>query len=96
MADGGKIFVRASNNSRSVSEITPLYHELRCGRANDLLLALEADDQLKAGTVEMLAPGFIKGYVSRLGGEPLVSDVCAESWALVSANTLLLRASAAT
>ena len=86
MSDGNKIFVCRRNIALADDEILPLYAALNARGRNTLLWVVAAGAGDTAGTVEVVMPGLLKGYVERLAPHTVAEDLSLESWLEVCAN----------
>lgn len=66
LAGGEKIFVRKGADSTSLEQIEPLFAELRRRGPATLLWVVPEDRTHRAGTVEVVRDGLLKGYIDRL------------------------------
>ena len=62
---GEKIFIRKGEDSTRPDEIMPLFGSLRRHGPATLLWVVVADDAHPSGSVEVLRPGLLKGYIDR-------------------------------
>jgi capsular polysaccharide biosynthesis protein len=87
LAGGEKIWVWRSPVTSDVSHVKPLADILRRLGPNILLWVVEADDEHAAGTIEVVEPGLIKGYVRRLAPYMNAADIHLASWLEVCTRT---------
>ncbi|MEA2769827.1 MAG: hypothetical protein QOD93_2789, partial [Acetobacteraceae bacterium] len=80
LKSGGKTWVWKSRATTHRNQMQPLLEILRRLGPNTLLWVVEANDEHKAGSVERLEPGVIKGYVSRFAPYDGVTDIDFASW----------------
>jgi hypothetical protein len=80
LKSGGKTWVWKSRATTHRDQMQPLLEILRRLGPNTLLWVVEANDEHKAGSVERLEPGVIKGYVSRFAPDDGVTDIDFASW----------------
>lgn len=66
LAEAHKIFVYGCTEPLNDDEIQPLWHAIRAYGKNRLLLVRGADASNPAGSVRLLADGFVAGYVDKL------------------------------
>jgi hypothetical protein len=85
-----KIFVYKFGSGVSEEEILPLYMSLnRYGEAM-LLWVVLADRDHRPGTVEVVMPGLLKGYIDRFAPEYNAHDFSFDGWLRVCANACAL------
>ncbi len=65
LRSGEKIFVRKGEDSTHPEQVIPLFEALRRHGPATLLWVVVADDAHPCGTVEVLRPGLLKGYIDR-------------------------------
>lgn len=87
---GEKIFVYKRNSHVPEEEILPLFMALRRQGPNTLLWVALAERDRPAGTVEVIRPGLLKGYIDRFAPEDNAHDFSFEGWMKVCANALIL------
>ena len=85
-----KIFVYKRNTVVSEEEILPLYMSLACYGDNTLLWVVPAETDRPAGTVEVVMPGLLKGYIDRFAPDDNAHDFSFEGWLHVCANAWAL------
>lgn len=90
LAVARKLLVRKSNEPVSLSEMLPLYWEVRRLGNNTLLWVMQEDDGHPAGHVEILDNGLMCGYVDRLANMVNPSEPSIASWLEVCTNALAL------
>lgn len=85
-----KIFVYKFGSAVSEAEILPLHMALnRYGEAT-LLWVVPAERNRPAGTVEVVMPGLLKGYIDRFAPEENAHDFSFDGWLRVCANACVL------
>jgi hypothetical protein len=85
-----KIFVYKLGSGVSEAEILPLYMALnRYGEAT-LLWVVQAERDRPTGTVEVVMPGLLKGYIDRFAPEENAHDFSFDGWLQVCANACVL------
>jgi hypothetical protein len=85
-----KIFVYKFNAPVAEEEILPLHMALnRYGDAT-LLWVVPAERDRPAGTVEVITPGLLKGYIDRFAPDDNAHDLSFDGWLQVCANALVL------
>lgn len=85
-----KIFVYKLASGVSEEEILPLHMALnRYGEAT-LLWVVPAERDRPAGTVEVVMPGLLKGYIDRFAPDENAHDLSFEGWLRVCANAYVL------
>ena len=85
-----KIFVYQFGDSVSEEEILPLFLALnRHGRATLLWVVLAEQDR-PAGTVEVVMPGLLKGYIDHFAPAANAHDLSFDGWLRVCANACAL------
>jgi hypothetical protein len=90
LESGGKIFVYKRNGPVSEEEILPLHMALAEHGDNTLLWVVPADADRPAGTVEVVMPGLLKGYIDRFAPEDNAHDFSFDGWLRVCANACVL------
>jgi len=90
LAAGEKIFVYKRNASVSEEEILPLHMALNRYGENTLLWVLPAVPDRPAGTVEVMMPGLLKGYIDRFAPDINAHDFSFDGWLRVCANACAL------
>jgi hypothetical protein len=85
-----KIFVYKRNMPVADEEILPLLLALRQHANNTLLWVVPAEPGRPSGTVEVVMPGLLKGYIDRFAPEDNAHDFSFEGWMKVCANAWLL------
>ncbi|HTW71347.1 MAG TPA: hypothetical protein VME47_15785 [Acetobacteraceae bacterium] len=80
LADGEKIFVFKRNDPPRDEEILALYAALSRHGSNTLLWVVPADEQHRAGAMERLLPGLLKGYIDRLAPNENAHDLSFDLW----------------
>lgn len=87
---GEKIFVYKYGSSVSEEEILPLHMALNRYSGATLLWVAPAERDRPAGTVEVLMPGLLKGYIDRFAPDSNAHDLSFEGWLRVCANAVVL------
>ena len=87
---GDKIFVYKRNIPVSEEEILPLFMALCRHADNTLLWVVPAERDRPPGTVEILRPGLLKGYIDQFAPEENAHDFSFDGWITVCANAYLL------
>lgn len=84
-----KIFVRKGDDSTRLDQIEPLFEALRRHGPVTLLWVVVEDEAHPRGTVEVLRPGLLKGYINRFapyhdayGMSDIWIDICRAAYAL--------------
>ncbi|HVY17132.1 MAG TPA: hypothetical protein VHB27_18050 [Rhodopila sp.] len=85
-----KIFVYKFGSSVTEEEILPLHMALNKRSPITLLWVVPARRDRPAGTVEVLMPGLLKGYIDRFAPDDNAHDLSFEGWLKVCANALVL------
>jgi hypothetical protein len=85
-----KIFVYKRNSMVSEEEILPLYMALARYGDNTLLWVVPAETDRPAGTVEVIMPGLLRGYIDRFAPDDNAHDFSFEGWLHVCANAWAL------
>lgn len=81
-----KIFVIKRNVPLEEDEILPLYVALSSFGPNTLLWVVPADAARKPGTVEVVAPGLLKGFIGRFAPHENAYDSMLDDWLELCAN----------
>ncbi len=87
---GDKIFVYKRNAQVSEEEVLPLHMALNRHGDNTLLWVLPAEPDRPAGTVEVVRPGLLKGYIDRFAPDENAHDLSFDGWLRVCANACVL------
>jgi hypothetical protein len=82
-ATGEKIFVIKRNPPLRPEEVLPLYTTLNEIGCNCLLWMVPADAAHPSGTVEMLLPGLLRGYIDRFAPSENAHDLSLSAWTAV-------------
>ncbi len=90
LAQAQRIFVFKRNDVRSAAYAMPLFQRLRQWGANTLLHVVQGENGHPPGHVEVLADGFLRGYIDRFSGydnaavqpSPAWIDLCRNSYAI--------------
>ena len=90
LTEGEKLFVYKRNAPVPDEEILPLLMSLRRHGDNTLLWVVPTERNRPAGSVEVLMPGLLKGYIDRFAPEDNAHDFSFENWMKVCANALVL------
>lgn len=85
-----KIFVYKFNGPVSEEEILPLHLVLNTYGPSTLLWVVPAERDRPTGTVEVMMPGLLKGYIDRFAPEDNAHDLSFEGWLRVCANACVL------
>lgn len=85
-----KIFVYKRNAPVPEEEVLPLLLALRRHGANTLLWVVPAERDRPPGTVEVVTPGLLKGYIDRFAPEDNAHDFSFDGWIKVCANAWVL------
>jgi hypothetical protein len=85
-----KILVYKRNAPVADEEILSLFLALRRHGDNTLLWVVPAERDRPPGTVEMMIPGLLKGYIDRFAPEDNAHDFSFDGWVRVCANALVL------
>lgn len=85
-----KIFVYKLSAGVSEEEILPLHMALRRYGKSTLLWVVPAERDRPAGTVEVVMPGLLKGYIDRFAPDDNAHDLSFEGWLRVCANACVL------
>jgi hypothetical protein len=83
LASGEKIWVWRELDCDDPARIWPLMEKLRAFGPNRLLWVTAQDAAHAPGTIERLAPDFIRGYVERLAPYENATDIHCKSWFMV-------------
>jgi hypothetical protein len=90
LGEGDKIFVYKRNAPVTDEEVLPLLMALRRRGDNTLLWVVPTERNRPAGSVEVMMPGLLKGYMDRFAPEDDAYDFSFENWMKVCANALAL------
>ena len=90
LAEGEKIFVYKRNSAVTDAEVLPLLMALRRLGDKTLLWVVPAERNRPPGSVEVLMPGLLKGYIDRFAPEHDAYDFSFENWMKICANALAL------
>ena len=90
LAATDKIFVYKFGSSMSPEEILPLHMALARHAAATLLWVVPEERGRPAGTVEVMSPGWLKGYIDRFAPEDDAHDFSFDGWLHVCANACVL------
>jgi hypothetical protein len=85
-----KIFVYRYSGPISEEEILPLHLALNRYGPATLLWVVPAERDRPTGTVEVLMPGLLKGYIDRFAPEDNAHDLSFDGWLRVCANACVL------
>jgi hypothetical protein len=83
VADSGKIFVIKRTHPLRPEEVLPLYVALNERASNWLLWVVLADEKHPVGTVEILLPGLLRGFVDRFAPNENAPDLSLAAWTAV-------------
>jgi hypothetical protein len=87
---GKKIFVIKRNVALGQDEILPLYNVLSSFGPNVLLWMVPADAEHASGSVEVVIPGLLKGYIERFAPHEDATTLLLDHWLAVCANAYQL------
>jgi hypothetical protein len=90
LAAAEKIFVYKFSPGASLEEILPLHMALRRYGEVTLLWVVPAERDRPSGTVEVVLPGLLKGYIDRFAPDDNAHDFSHEGWLRVCANACVL------
>lgn len=90
VANAEKIFVYKRACGVSEEEILPLHLALNRHGDSTLLWVVPAGRDRPPGTVEVLMPGLLKGYIDRFAPDANAHDLSFEGWLRVCANAWVL------
>jgi hypothetical protein len=85
-----KIFVYRFSGPMSEEEILPLHLALNRYGPATLLWVVPAERDRPGGTVEVLLPGLMKGYIDRFAPDYNAHDLSFEGWLRVCTNACVL------
>jgi hypothetical protein len=85
-----KIFVYKFNKRMSEEEILPLHMALNRYAGATLLWVVPAERGRPAGTVEVIMPGLLKGYIDRFAPDENAPDLSFDGWLRVCVNACML------
>ena len=85
-----KIFVYKRNAPVPEEEILPLFLALRRHGNNTLLWVVPAERDRPSGTVEIMMPGLLKGYIDRFAPDENAHNFSFDEWMRVCANAWVL------
>ena len=85
-----KIFVYKRNGVVSEEEVLPLHMALNRYGDNILLWVVPAEPDRPAGTVEVVMPGLLKGYIDRFAPDDNAHDLSFDGWLRVCTNACVL------
>nr|WP_294503206.1 hypothetical protein [uncultured Rhodopila sp.] len=83
-------FFREPREPLRLAEVLSVFLELNRHARNTILYITETAEGRLPGTVELIAPGIMRGYVSNLKVSPELSDIEYAAWLRVAANAWLL------
>ncbi|MGD0433605.1 MAG: hypothetical protein ABSA58_21195 [Acetobacteraceae bacterium] len=83
VTNGEKIFVIKRLDPLRPEEVLPIYVALNEPRRNRLLWVVPADATHPSGTVEVLLPGLLRGYVDRFAPYENAPDLSLSAWLAV-------------
>ena len=85
--DANKVFVRKGERDDDLAVVLQLHASLRrIGPDATLFWVTEADEAHRSGTVEMIAPGLVKGWVERLAPGHAAARCMFDAWAVLCSN----------
>jgi hypothetical protein len=90
LAAGEKLFVYKRDAVVAEEEILPLYMALNRYGDNTLLWVMPAESDRPAGTVEVVRPGLLKGYIDRFAPDNNAHDFSFDGWLRICANACVL------
>jgi hypothetical protein len=90
LASTDKIFVYKFGSGVTEEEILPLHMALNRHGESTLLWVVPAERDRPAGTVEVLMPGLLKGYIDRFAPDDNAHDLSFDGWLRVCANACVL------
>ncbi len=90
LKDSDKIFVYKRDPPASDEEILPLLLALRQHGDNTLLWVVPAEPDRPPGSVEVVTPGLLKGYIDRFAPEDNAHDFSFDGWMKVCTHAWLL------
>ncbi|WP_158933064.1 hypothetical protein [Acidisphaera sp. S103] len=85
-----KIFIYKFGSGVSEEEILPLHMALNRHGEATLLWVVPAERDRPAGTVEVVMPGLLKGYIDRFAPDDNAHDFSFEGWLRVCANACVM------
>ncbi|HVZ08849.1 hypothetical protein [Rhodopila sp.] len=85
-----KIFVYKRDAMVSEEEVLPLYMALNRYGDNTLLWVMPAAPNRPPGTVEVVRPGLLKGYIDRFAPDDNAHDFSFDGWLRICANACAL------
>jgi hypothetical protein len=85
-----KIFVYKFSSGVSEEEILPLYMSLNRYSEATLLWVVPFERDRPPGTVEVVMPGLLKGYIDRFAPDENAHDLSFDGWLRVCANACVL------
>lgn len=85
-----KIFVYKYSDAVFDEEILPLHLALNRYGENTLLWVVPAERDRPPGTVEVIMPGLLKGYIDRFAPDDNAHDLSFEGWLRVCTNACIL------
>jgi hypothetical protein len=85
-----KVFVYRFDGPVTEEEILPLHLALNRYAPTTLLWVVPAERHRPPGTVEVLMPGLLKGYIDRFAPEDDAHNLSFDGWMQVCANALVL------
>lgn len=88
---GHKIFVIKRNEPLREDEVLPLYNALGSFGPNTLLWVVPADSRHAAGSVEVVLPGLLKGFIRRFAPPEDAPNLLLEDWLEICAHAFELR-----
>ncbi len=85
-----KIFVYKFSAGTTLEEVLPLHMALNRHAEVTLLWVVLAERDRPAGTVEVIVPGLLKGYIDRFAPDDNAHDLSYNGWLRVCANACVL------
>ena len=90
LRSGDKIFVCKRNKPLLEHEIVPLYAAINSYGQNFLLWLVPADAENTSGSVEIVMPGLLRGFIDRFAPGENAHDLLLDAWLEVCANAYRL------
>jgi hypothetical protein len=90
LAQGKKIFVLKRNEPLTEAQVLPVYAALASFGRNTLLWVVTADAEHPSGSVELVMPGLLKGFIGRFAPHENVPDLALPDWLEICANAYQL------
>ena len=86
----GKIFVYKFGGSVTEEEVLPLHMALSQRSETTMLWVVPSERDRPPGTVEVLRPGLLKGYIDRFAPNDNAHDLSFDGWLKVCTNAFVL------